>query len=128
LLLSIISVTPKILTDSFVFVRDIKMMPVTTRSMAKGGLQNNVSSAPPPSTCLTCRGNAITVVPRLGEFEHSPSSLDLLPVLIHQSNATPSLSEHDSISDWSLASDIEISNFENSKICDTSSLLYVSHL
>jgi hypothetical protein len=101
-------------------------MPATTRSMAKGGLQNDVSSAPPPSTCPACT-NANTVAPRLGEFEHSSSSLDLLPVLIHQSNVTPSLSEHDSISDSSLASDFEVSNFETYKICDTSSLLYVSY-
>jgi len=120
------SVLSDLVLISSVSIGDFATMPVTTQSMAKGGLRDTVTSAPPPLNFPTCT-NAITPVLSIGEYNTSSTSPSSLPILINQLASTPSSSEGDSISTSPSLSNFEFSNFENFKIHNKSSLLSVSH-
>ena len=97
-------------------------MPVVTRSQTKSGLQKNNTFAPLPSYRPTC-SNAIFTSSNATVLEFTSTDLIPLPELINQSNNTPSSSEQDSYSASSNDSEFEISNFENSRILFSTSLL-----
>jgi hypothetical protein len=108
---------------SFVSVNN---MPVTTRSMAKGGLQDDTNPVLLPSSRLTCN-NAITNTPDYGDVRNLVLQVDYLPELIHQSTTTPSSLEADSCSlESTINFEFDISNFENSKLLPIISLPVLS--
>ena len=123
--ISVATVFSALVIDSTLSSGTIATMPVTTRSMAKGGLQKNITSAPPPFQCPTCT-NAIPNVLPAGESKSSLSSQILLPGRIIQAETTQSSSTWDSDSNSSSSLHSGISNFQNFKIAGPSSLLYVS--
>ncbi len=101
-------------------------MPVTTQSMAKGGLQDDTNPVLLPSSRLTCN-NAITNTPDYGDVRNSVLQVDYLPELIHQSTTTPSSLEADSCSlESTINFEFDISNFENSKLLPIISLPVLS--
>jgi hypothetical protein len=99
-------------TTLTVFSRVWNRMPVTTRSMTQGGLQNTTSSAPLPSYCLTCP-NAISTISESNAMVNNQLSVEQTSELILPSNATPSLLEDDSDFASGTAFNFEISKFEN---------------
>jgi hypothetical protein len=111
---SLISTLPSLLTTKTVFFSVRTILPVTTRSMAKGGLKVNTTFAPPPSNHPTC-SNTISDMLESSTTVNNVSLNDQLPVLMHPSNATPSSSERDSDSETTVDSDFETSKFENFK-------------
>jgi hypothetical protein len=111
---------------SLISIGNIDAMPVITRSMAKGGLQDNITSAPLPYNCPTCT-NAMAPVSSISDYNNSPSSPSSLLTLVNHSALMPSSLERDSVSASSLLSHFEIPNFENFKLDNTSSLLSGPH-
>jgi len=121
LFVSAITSLSSVSSTSKIFLH-IVHMPVVTRSMTKGGLQGEATSAPPPLHHPTCY-NAISDTLNNVILEDASIQLLSLPELIDQSNNTPSLSEHDSLSASTSDKDFETSEFENSKFLFTLSLL-----
>jgi hypothetical protein len=119
LILILVSFTIKkisILTLSALVVGLSLPMPVTTRSRARGGLQNNNTFVPPPSpSCPTC-SSAIATIPTTTEVDTTSINSLLLPELCQQSSLSISSSEADTCSSSSLDLDCEISKFENLEI------------
>jgi len=97
------------------------IMPVTTRSMARGGLQTNNTSAPLPSLCPTCT-NAIQCSSESCNSINNMSVQEQLPDLFNQAQDTPSSSEFDSNLDSFVDLDFENSEFENFKLKKSTSL------
>ena len=96
-------------------------MPVTTRSMTKGGLQDITSSAPPLSLRPTC-SNAIFNNSESSVYINSPSPEEQLPELSLPLNATSSSSDYVSDSASSLDLDFENSKFETFELIPSVSL------
>jgi len=112
--LIIVSLSPTIqrpFVTLSVFSRVQTKMPVTTRSMTKGGLQDITSSAPPLSLRPTC-SNAIFNNSESSVYINSPSPEEQLPEWSLPLNATSSSSDYVSDSSSSLDLDFENSKFE----------------
>jgi hypothetical protein len=119
LLVGVFTSLTSIISTSMIFISVINM-PVTTRSMTKGGLPNDVSSAPLPVHHPTC-SNTITNTADSIETHDTIHHLLSLPDLVNH-YTTPSSSEHDSNLESSSDTDFEISNFDNLKILGIMSL------
>lgn len=112
-----------ILTNSL----GVNNMPVTTRSMARGGLQDDASSVPLPLHPPTCT-NAIDTTPDCVDLRNSSMHLVSLPELPNQSSLTSSSTEHNCTSASISRLDFEISEFETLKLTHPESLPVVSIL
>ena len=113
ILFSAIIKRPGIFVLSAFVVEPLFPMPVTTRSRARGGLQNNTTFVPPPfPSCSTC-SNAIKTTTTATEVDTTSINNISLPELCDQSSSTSSSSEADTCSSSSLDSNFEISKFGN---------------
>jgi hypothetical protein len=116
ILFSAIITRPGIFVLSAFVVGPLFPMPVTTRSRARGGLQNNTTFVPPPfPSCPTC-SNAIKTTTTATEVDTTSINNISLPELCDQSSSTSSSSEADTCSSSSLDGNFEISKFRNLEI------------